>query len=73
MAQICGYSGSCLWCSAPTNNRMKAELSPGQPFDPGNMEFSSPASPTPCPAAQTAVIAAKSMDRSLSQCIHREI
>jgi nitroreductase len=75
MAQICGYSGSCLLVFCADYNRMKAEAHAlGQPFDPGNMEFFVTASTNTVLAAQTAVIAAKSMgiDSLLTNGIHRD-
>jgi len=74
MAQICGYSGSCLLVFCADYNRIKTEAElMGYRFDPGNMEFFVTASTNTVLAAQTAVIAAKSMgiDSLLTNGIHR--
>jgi nitroreductase len=74
MAQICGYSGSCLLVYCADYNRIKAEAATmGYGFDPGNMEFFVTASTNAVLAAQTAVIAAKSLgvDSLLTNGIHR--
>jgi nitroreductase len=74
MMQICGYSGSCLLLFCADYNRIKAEAQTmGYQFDPGNMEFFVAASTNTVLAAQTAVIAAKSMgiDSLLTNGVHR--
>ena len=74
MAQICGYSGSCLLLFCADYNRIKAEAATmGYGFDPSNMEFFVTASTNTVLAAQTAVIAAKSLgvDSLLTNGIHR--
>ncbi|HEV2134386.1 MAG TPA: nitroreductase family protein [Terracidiphilus sp.] len=74
MDQICGYSGSCLLLYCADYNRIKAEAAKmGYPFDPSNMEFFVTASTNTVLAAQTAVIAAKSLgiDSLLTNGIHR--
>lgn len=74
MAQVCGYSGSCLLLFCADYNRIKAEAATmGYSFDPGNMEFFVTASTNTVLAAQTAVIAAKSLgiDSLLTNGVHR--
>jgi nitroreductase len=74
MTQLCGYSGSCLLVFCADYNRIKSEAElMGYRFDPGNMEFFVTASTNTVLAAQTAVIAAKSMgiDSLLTNGIHR--
>ncbi|MGO8759880.1 MAG: nitroreductase family protein [Terracidiphilus sp.] len=74
MEQICGYSGACLLLFCADYNRIEAEAQTmGYQFDPGNMEFFVTASTNTVLAAQTAVIAAKSMgvDSLLTNGIHR--
>lgn len=74
MDQICGYSGSCLLLYCADYNRIKAEAARmGYQFDPGNMESFVTASTNTVLAAQTAVIAAKSLgiDSLLTNGIHR--
>ena len=74
MEQVCGYTGACLLVFCADYNRIKAEAQTmGYPFDPGNMEFFVTASTNTVLAAQTAVIAAKSMgiDSLLTNGIHR--
>lgn len=74
MTDICGYSGSCLLVFCADYNRIKSEAEVmGYRFDPGNMEFFVTASTNTVLAAQTAVIAAKSLgiDSLLTNGIHR--
>ncbi len=74
MMEICGYSGSCLLVFCADYNRIKAEAEMmGYQFDPGSMEFFVTASTNTVLAAQTAVIAAKSMgiDSLLTNGMHR--
>ena len=74
MEQICGYSGSCLFLFCADYNRLKAEAEAlGYRYDPGSMELFVTASTNTVLAAQTAVIAAKSMgiDSLLTNGIHR--
>ncbi|MGA2570774.1 MAG: nitroreductase family protein [Terracidiphilus sp.] len=74
MEQICGYSGACLLLFCADYNRIKAEAETmGYPFGPGNMEYFVTASTNTVLAAQTAVIAAKSLgiDSLLTNGVHR--
>lgn len=74
MTQICGYSGGCLLVFCADYNRIKAEAAAmGYPFDAGDMGSFVTASTNTVLAAQTAVIAAKSMgiDSLLTNGVHR--
>lgn len=74
MQQVCGYAASCLLVFCADYTRLKAEAETmGYQFDPGNMESFVTASTNTVLAAQTAVIAAKSMgiDSLLTNGIHR--
>ena len=74
MMQICGYSGSCLLVFCADYGRIKAEAQlMGYSFDPGSMEYFVTASTNTVLAAQTAVIAAKSLgiDSLLTNGVHR--
>lgn len=74
MKEICGYQGGCLllYCADYTRLKATAEVL-GDTFDPSNIESLLLASTNACLAAQTAVIAARSLgiDSLLTNGIHR--
>lgn len=74
MKELCGYAGSCMLLYCADYNRMKASAqSLGYEYDPGTMESFLVACITTSVAAQTAVIAARSLgiDSLLTNGIHR--
>lgn len=74
MGRVCGYKGGCLLLYCADYNRLKASAeSLGQVYDPGSMEGFVTASTNTALAAQTAVIAARSLgiDSLLTNGIHR--
>jgi nitroreductase len=74
MKAVCGYQGSCVlvYCADYTRLKLSAE-SLGYTYDPGTMEGFVTASTNTILAAQTAVIAARSLgiDSLLTNGIHR--
>jgi nitroreductase len=74
MKDVCGYQGGCLLLYCADYNRLKASAeSLGLSYDPGSMESFVTASTNTTLAAQTAVIAARSLgiDSLLTNGIHR--
>jgi nitroreductase len=74
MKEICGYQAGCLLLYCADYNRLKASAEAlGDTFDPSNIESLLLASTNACLAAQTAVIAARSLgiDSLLTNGIHR--
>lgn len=74
MGRVCGYQGGCLLLYCADYNRQKASAeSLGHTLDPGTMESFVTASTNTALAAQTAVIAARSLgiDSLLTNGIHR--
>ena len=74
MTDICGYQGSCLLLYCVDYNRLKATAeSLGHPYDPADMDSFITGSTNTILAAQTAVIAAKSLgiDSLLTNGVHR--
>jgi nitroreductase len=74
MGRVCGYKGGCLLLYCADYNRMKASAeSLGHEYDPGTMESFVTAAINTVLAAQTAVIAARSLgvDSLLTNGIHR--
>lgn len=74
MGDVCGYQGSCMLLYCADFNRMEASAeSLGCPYYPGTIEDFVTASTNTTLAAQTAVIAAKSLhiDSLLTNGIHR--
>jgi nitroreductase len=74
MKQICGYSGSCLLLYCADSNRMEAcAEAMGYHYDPGTIESFVTAAMNTMLAAQTAVVAAKSIgiDSLLTNGVHR--
>jgi nitroreductase len=74
MKNICGYSGSCLFLYCVDINRLKTcAESLGYKYDPDNMDSFMAFSVSTVAAAQTAVIAAKSLgiDSLMTNGIHR--
>ena len=74
MGQVCGYKGSCLLLYCADYNRLKVSAeSLGHSYEPGTMESFVTASTNTVLAAQTAVIAARSLgiDSLLTNGIHR--
>ena len=74
MMQVCGYTGSCVLVFCADYNRIEAEAKlMGYTYDPSTMEHFVTASTNTVLAAQTAVIAAKSLgiDSLLTNGVHR--
>jgi nitroreductase len=74
MGRVCGYKGGCLLLYCADYNRLKASAeSLGHAYDPGTMESFVTAATNTVLAAQTAVIAARSLgiDSLLTNGIHR--